>query len=68
MGVGTIIQFCRLTRGSLDELIDDFNVCLDEAYGEPTYVAELKAEAYDLIRRVNSYIAYLRKSKQGDDQ
>ena len=61
------IQFCRLARGSLDELIDDFNVCLDEVYGDQGYVAELKTEAYDLIRRVNSYIAYLRKAKQGDE-
>jgi four helix bundle protein len=27
------IRFCEISRGSLDELIDDFNVCEDEAYG-----------------------------------
>lgn len=26
------IQFCRQSRGSLCELIDDLNVCLDESY------------------------------------
>jgi len=59
------IQYCRTSHGSVDELIDDFNTCLDEGYGDQALVGELKAEAYDLIRRINSYIAYLRKTKQG---
>jgi len=58
-------RFCRITRGSIDELIDDLNVCEDESYGDQAVVAALKIEAYDLIRRVNSYIAYLQRSKQG---
>jgi four helix bundle protein len=61
------IRFCRIARGSVDELIDDFNTCEDEGYGDPVLVAELKAEAYDLIRRINGYIAYLRKTQQGSD-
>jgi four helix bundle protein len=60
------IRYCRIARGSVDELIDDFNTCQDEGYGEQAMVVELKAEAYDLIRRINSYLAYLRKTKQGD--
>src|SRR5438876_1785886 len=62
------IQYCRTSRGSVDELIDDFNTCLDEGYGNSAAVEELKVQAYDLIRRINSYIAYLRKSKQGGDE
>lgn len=27
------IQFCRISRGSVGELLDDFNTCLDENYG-----------------------------------
>jgi four helix bundle protein len=61
------IHYCCVARGSVDELIDDFNICLDERYGNPSLVEELKIEAYDLIRRINSYIAYLRKSKRGDE-
>ena len=60
------IQFCRMARGSTEELIDDFNVCEDEQYGDAAVVAMLKTDAYDLIRRINGYISYLRKSKQGD--
>jgi four helix bundle protein len=62
------IQFCRISRGSVDELIDDFNTCQDEGYGDQVLAGELKVEAYDLIRRINSYIAYLMKTKQGSDQ
>ena len=60
------IQYCRVSRGSIDELIDDFNICEDEGYGDQALVAALKVEAYGLIRKINGYIAYLRKSKQGD--
>jgi four helix bundle protein len=62
------IRYCRISRGSFDELIDDFNTCEDEGYGEQALVAGLKIEAYDLIRRINSYIAYLRKTKQGNQE
>jgi len=62
------IHFCRISRGSVDELIDDFNTCQDENYGDQALVGELKVEAYDLIRRINGYIAYLKKSKQGGEE
>ena len=61
------IRFCRISRGSVDELIDDLNTCEDEQYGDKALVSQLKSEAYDLIRRINSYIAYLRKTKQGGE-
>jgi four helix bundle protein len=61
------IRFCRISRGSVDELIDDFNTCQDEGYGDQALVGELKVEAYDLIRRINSYIAYLSKTKHGGE-
>ena len=61
------IRFCRISRGSVDELIDGLNICLDEGYGDATTVEELRSEAYDLIHRINSYIAYLRRSKQGGE-
>jgi hypothetical protein len=51
----------------VDELIDDFNVCLDEGYSDQPQVQELKNEAYELIHKINGYIAYLKRSKQGGD-
>lgn len=59
------IRFCRTARGSLGELIDDFNVCFDEHYTDNALIQELVDEAQQLIARTNSYIAYLRRSKQG---
>ena len=59
------IHFCRTSSGSLEELIDDFNACLDEHFGDQTLIASLKEEAYALIARINGYIAYLKRSKQG---
>jgi four helix bundle protein len=60
------IHFCITARGSIDELIDDYNACIDENYGQAGLPQELKNDARQLIARVNSYIAYLRKSKRGD--
>ncbi len=59
------IQYCRISRGSVAELVDDLNTCEDEEYGDQALVRQLKDEAYNLIRRINGYIAYLRKSQQG---
>jgi four helix bundle protein len=61
------IRFCRISRGSIDELLDDFNICEDENYGDQSLVNDLRTDAYDLIRRINGFIAYLRKSQQGGD-
>jgi four helix bundle protein len=60
------IHYCCIARGSIAETIDDLNTCQDESYGDLPFVAQLKEEAYVLIARVNGYIAYLRKSQQGE--
>jgi four helix bundle protein len=57
------IQFCRISRGSLMELIDDLNTCIDEQYAAPSYLQELKDEGYRINRMLNGYIAYLKKRK-----
>jgi four helix bundle protein len=59
------IQFCRIARGSVEETIDDLNTCLDEKYGPAELVLEIKSDAYSLISRLNGYIAYLRRTRQG---
>ena len=57
------IQFCRISRGSLMELIDDLNVCIDEKYFSIDYLEGLKQEAYRINKMLNGYIAYLKKRK-----
>ncbi len=60
------IQFLRHSRGSLEELMDDLNVCLDEQYAAVNDVEKLKIESYDVLKRINGYTAYLRKRKHDD--
>jgi four helix bundle protein len=60
------IQFCRQSRGSLAELMDDINICLDENYFSESYLNELKNDALVLLKSLNGYLAYLRRGKQED--
>jgi len=57
------IQFCRVSRGSLMELIDDLNTCIDEQYFPLDYLEKLKEEGYNVNKMLNGYIAYLEKRK-----
>lgn len=57
------IQSCRISRGSLMELIDDLNVCIDEEYFSENYLEKLKEEGYTVNKILNGYIAYLEKRK-----
>ena len=57
------IQFCRISRGSLMELIDDLNTCIDEKYFPLDYLENLKAEGYTVNKILNGYIAYLERRK-----
>jgi four helix bundle protein len=61
------IQFCRIARGSVEEILDDLSVCIDENYVDQARLADLKVEGYSLLRRLNGYVAYLRRTKQGQD-
>lgn len=61
------IQFCRHSRGSICELIDDFNECFDEGYISEDRKDELKKEGYGLIKVLNGYIASLRRLKQASE-
>lgn len=58
------IQFLRQSRGSVEELIDDINVCLDEKYIEEEYLLKLKEQAYQALKKINGYIKYLRTRKE----
>jgi four helix bundle protein len=58
------IRFLRQSRGSLEELIDDINTCIDEDYAELSRLDNLKKEGYELLKKLNGYIKYLRNRKQ----
>jgi four helix bundle protein len=62
------IQFLRHSRGSLEELLDDLNICTDEQYFLEAEIESLKVESFNLLHRINGYAAYLRRRKQADGQ
>lgn len=58
------MQFCRQSRGSIYELIDDFNESFDNGYINEAEYNEYKKDAYGLIKILNAYIAKTRQMKQ----
>ena len=61
------IQFCRQSRGSLCELLDDLNICIDEGYFPRDFLDNLKSEGALVLKLLNGYIAYLRRRKEEDE-
>ena len=59
------IKFMLQSRGSLEELIDDLNVCSDEEYLPNTEIPELKAQGWRVYQLTNGYTRYLRERKAG---
>jgi len=60
------IKFVLQARGSLQELVDDLNVCEDEKYLPSVQVAELKERGWHVMKLVNGYMRWLRDKKIGD--
>ncbi len=58
------IHFCRIARGSVEEVIDDLNICIDENYFNSDQCEVLKEEAYQFVKQINGYMAYLKKQMQ----
>ena len=56
------IKFILQARGSLEELLDDLNVCEDEAYLE---IERLKREGWRVHKLINGYIRFLRSRISG---
>jgi four helix bundle protein len=54
------IRFFLHSRGSLQELVDDLNVCLDENYIPSGEVAALKEQALGVLTLINGYLRHLR--------
>jgi four helix bundle protein len=56
-------HFCRQARGSLMELVEDLNACLDEGYITQEMHKTCRADAANVLRLLNGYIAYLQRQK-----
>jgi four helix bundle protein len=57
------IQFCRIARGSLYEILDHLSVSLDSQYITSIKHDNLENLTYECIRLLNGYINYLIKTK-----
>lgn len=60
------LRFLLQARGSLEELIDDLNVCLDENYLPSDETARLKQLGWRVHSVVNGYGRYLRQRKAAE--
>src|SRR6266516_262024 len=60
------VRFFLGSRGSLQELVDDLNVCEDEKYLHKDEVAGLKEKAWRVLGLINGYLRYLRDRKAED--
>ena len=54
------IRFFLHSRGSLEELVDDLNFCLDENYVSDEQVAKLTEQARGVLILINGYLRHLR--------
>jgi len=59
------LKFLFQARGSLQELIDDVNVCEDQQYLHKSEVVDLKNQAKEVQRLISGYARYLRNRKFG---
>jgi four helix bundle protein len=58
----------RDALGSLNELIDDLNICIDERYFGEDALNGLKEECYALRAKLKAYVSYLRRSQRGKER
>lgn len=60
------LKFLLQARGSLQELMDDLNVCVDEKYLAPTEVEQIKDSGWRVHNLINGYGRYLRQRKASE--
>ncbi len=60
------IKFMLQSRGSLEELIDDLNVCADEDYLPEIEIVPLKENGWRVRQLIDGYIRYLRQQKNSE--
>jgi len=60
------IKFTLQARGSLEELLDDLNVCTDETYLPEDEIQKLRSEGWRVHKLLNGYIRFLRRRAAGN--
>jgi hypothetical protein len=59
------IKFILQARGSLEELLDDLNVCEDETCLEISEIEKLKQDGWRVHKLINGYMRFLRSRISG---
>ena len=62
------VRFCYNARGSLDETLSHLIVCFEAGLIAETVYKELESEGEEIEKMLNGYIAFLKKSKQGENE
>ena len=57
-------RFLRDSRGSLQELIDDIDICKTEAYAKPEHLETLRDDAAVVLKLLNGYARYLKEQDE----
>jgi four helix bundle protein len=59
------IKFTLHSRGSLEELMDDLNVCGGEQYLPAEQIESLKEDGWRVRQLIDGYVRYLRQQNAG---
>jgi four helix bundle protein len=62
------VRFCYIARGSLTETYTHLVLAHDMGYISDNLFNRLKSQIDELIRIINGYIAYLKRSKRGENE
>ena len=62
------MRFCYIARGSLTETYSHLTLAHELGYLSPKLYEELKRQIEELIRIINGYVAYLKRSKVGANE
>lgn len=57
------IVYCRQSRGSLMETLENLNIAFDEGYINAETLEQFRNNQQDCLRLLNAYISYLKKAK-----
>jgi len=62
------IRFCYNARGSLEETLSHLVICREMKYLTNSLYESLEQDGEKLTQLINGYIAYLKRSKQGQNE
>lgn len=62
------VRFCYNAHGSLEETLSHLIFCFEAGFIPESLCKELESEGEEIERMLNGYIAFLKKSKQGENE